>query len=224
LQGCYNINANEDDDPRKVKIVEMKGHKNVEGPGVELPFIRQLIKINKVNIGIEETPNLANVGDYWDAATIEKITELLHEYQDLFLTKFTDTKGIKGPIGDMRIPFKLYAKPVKKRPYRLNPKYKEKVKIELNQMLEAGIIESVEESEWIKPMVAQNKKTGEIMIYVDLKMLNDAFLHDPFPTPFIDKVLDNVGGQEVYSFIDGFSGYHQIYIAKEDHHKTTFST
>ncbi len=46
----------------------------------------------------------------------------------------------------------------------------------------------------------------------------------PFPTPFIDEVLDNVGGQEVYSFIDGFSGYHQIRIAKEEKNKTTFST
>jgi hypothetical protein len=36
-------------------------------------------------------------------------------------------------------------------------------------------------------------------------------------------VLDNVGGHEVYSFTDGFSGYHQIRIAKEDHHKTTFA-
>jgi hypothetical protein len=54
--------------------------------------------------------------------------------------------------------------------------------------------------------------------------MNDACLHDPFPTPFTDEVLDNVGGQEVYSFTDGFSGYHQIRIAKEDRHKTTFST
>jgi hypothetical protein len=54
--------------------------------------------------------------------------------------------------------------------------------------------------------------------------MNDAYFHDLFPTSFNDKVLDNVGGQEVYSFIDGFSGYHQIQIAKEDHHKTTFST
>jgi hypothetical protein len=53
--------------------------------------------------------------------------------------------------------------------------------------------------------------------------MNDACLHDPFPTPFTDEVLDNVGGHEVYSFIDGFSGYHQIMIAKEDRHKTTFS-
>jgi hypothetical protein len=48
-------------------------------------------------------------------------------------------------------------------------------------------------------------------------------LHDPFPTPFIDEVLDNVGGQEVYSFTDGFLGYHQIMIAKEYHHKAKFS-
>jgi hypothetical protein len=133
-------------------------------------------------------------------------------------------KGIKGPMGEMRIPLKPDANPVNKIPYRLNPKYKEKVTIELNRMLEAGIIELVEESEWISPMVVQEKKTGEIRIYVDLRKLNDACLHDPFPTPFIDEVLDNVGGQEVYSFTDGFSGYHHIQITKEDHQKTKFST
>jgi hypothetical protein len=59
---------------------------------------------------------------------------------------------------------------------------------------------------------------------VDLRKLNDAFMHDPFPTPFTDEVLENVGGQEVYSFTDGFLGYHQIIISPEDMYKTTFST
>jgi hypothetical protein len=72
-------------------------------------------------------------------------------------------------------------------------------------------------------MVAQDKKTRDIRIYVDLRNLNDACLHDLFPTPFTEKVLDNVGGQEIYSFTDGFSGYHQIWIAKKDRHKTTFA-
>ena len=49
-------------------------------------------------------------------------------------------------------------------------------------------------------------------------------MHDPFPTPFMNKVLEGVGGQEMYSFTDGFSGYHQIRIAREDRHKTTFVT
>ena len=49
-------------------------------------------------------------------------------------------------------------------------------------------------------------------------------MHDPFSTPFIDEVLEGVGGQEIYYFTDGFSCYHQIMIAKEDWHKTTFVT
>ena len=57
-------------------------------------------------------------------------------------------------------------------------------------------------------MVVQEKNVGNIRIYVYLRKLNDACLHDPFPTPFTDEVLDNVGGQEVYSFTDGFSEYH----------------
>jgi hypothetical protein len=98
LQGCYNINVDEDDDPRKVNIIEIEGQRDVEAPGVELPFTGHPIKIKKVNIGTKKTPNLANVGDYWDVPTIDKIIELLHEYQALFPTKFTDMKGVKGPM------------------------------------------------------------------------------------------------------------------------------
>jgi len=59
---------------------------------------------------------------------------------------------------------------------------------------------------------------------MDLKKLNDACLHDPFPTLFMDEVLENVGGQEAHYFTDGFSGYHQIKIAPEDRSKKTFIT
>jgi len=91
-------------------------------------------------------------------------------------------------------------------------------------MIIARIIEPIEELEWVSLMVVKEKKTqGEIRICVDMRKLNYASVHDPFPTPFIDEVLDNVGGQEAYSFIDGFLGYHQIWIASEDQHKTTFA-
>jgi hypothetical protein len=136
-----------------VNISETEGKRDIKGPRIELPFVGQPIKIKKVNIGTKQAPKLANVGDYWDDATIGNIIELLHEYQDLFPTKFTDKKGIKGPMGEMNIPLKTDARPIKQRPYRLNPKYKEKVNIELDIILEAGIIELVEEYEWISPMV-----------------------------------------------------------------------
>ena len=49
---------------------------------------------------------------------------MLHDYQDLFPTKFTEMKGIVGDLGVMRIPLKEDVKPVKQCPYRLNPRYK----------------------------------------------------------------------------------------------------
>jgi hypothetical protein len=97
------------------------------------------------------------------------------------------------------------------------------VKEEIYKMLEDGVIEPVEESKWIIPMVVHDKKQGVIRIYVYLINLNGVFLPDPFPTPFTNEVLENVGGKEAYSFKDGFLGYHHIRIAPEDRHKTTFS-
>ena len=95
----------------------------------------------------------------------------------------------------------------------------------MDKMLTSRIIEHFEVSEWVSPMVVQEKKVkGEIRICVDLRKLNDVCLHDPFPTPFTNEVLDNVGGKEAYSFTAGFSGYHQIKIAPEDQSKTIFTT
>lgn len=107
----------------------------------------------------------------------------------------------------------------------MNPKYKEKVHVEFDKMLTAGIIEPVEESDWVSPMVVQEKtQKREIRICVDLRKLNDTYVHDPFPTQFTDEVLENVGGKEAYSFTDGFSAYHQIKIVPGDRSKTTFTT
>lgn len=91
----------------------------------------------------------------------------------------------------MKITLKADAKPFKQQPYRLNPKYKAKVREELDKILVAGIIEPVEESNWVSPMIVQEKKQkGEIRICMDLQKLNDACVNDPFPMPFTDEVLE----------------------------------
>lgn len=67
--------------------------------------------------------------------------------------------------------------------------------------MEAGIIELVENLEWISSLVVQKKKTWEISICADLKKLNESYVHDLFPTTFTDEVLENVDGQEAYSLL-----------------------
>ena len=57
---------------------------------------------------------------------VDRVDELLFEYQDLFPTKITDLKGIIEDLRMMQITLKPDVKLVKQRPYCLNPKYKEK--------------------------------------------------------------------------------------------------
>jgi hypothetical protein len=82
----------------------------------------------------------------------------LRKYNDLFPTTFIEMKGITGELSDMNIPLKPDARPVRQRPYRINPVYTKKMKVELDRMLEDGIIEPIEESKWISPMVVYENK------------------------------------------------------------------
>jgi hypothetical protein len=45
---------------------------------------------------------------------------------------------------------------------------------------------------------------------------------DNYPTPFIDHIIDDCARSEIFSLMDGFSGYNQINILLMDQHKTTF--
>ena len=47
---------------------------------------------------------------------------------------------------------------------------------------------------------------------------------DTFPLPFTDGILDAVASHEMYSFLDGFSGYNQVRMHSGDQGKTTFVT
>jgi hypothetical protein len=42
-------------------------------------------------------------------------------------------KGLVGELGEMKIPLKPEARPIRQRPYRLNPMYKKKVKEKLTR-------------------------------------------------------------------------------------------
>ena len=111
-----------------------------------------------------------------------------------------ELKGIKEKLGELKIDFKPDEKQVMHRPYRLNPRVKEKVKKEIDKIMVFGLIFPVDEVEWMSPIIIHDRKIP--------KSINNACVHDPFLTPFSDEVLNNVSRNEAYSFVDGFSGYH----------------
>jgi hypothetical protein len=94
-----------------------------------------------------KNPKMESIGDYWDEQIVERITKLLREYNDMFPMTFTEMKDIEWELCEMKIPLKTEARTIKKRTYILNLMYKQKVKEEIDRMLEVGIIEPIEESE-----------------------------------------------------------------------------
>jgi hypothetical protein len=61
-----------------------------------------------------------------------------------------------------------------------------------------------------------------LKICIDFRKINPATKKDPYPLPFIDEMLNIVVGYDAYSFLNGYSGYHQISIAPKDKYKIAF--
>jgi hypothetical protein len=59
---------------------------------------------------------------------------------------------------------------------------------------------------------------------IDYTSLNKACSKDPFPLPHIGQVVDLMAGCELLSFLNAYSGYHQICLIEADQPATTFIT
>ncbi|XP_019436002.1 PREDICTED: uncharacterized protein LOC109342479 [Lupinus angustifolius] len=68
------------------------------------------------------------------------------------------------------------------------------------------------------------QERGKLRICVDYRDLNKASPNDDFLVPHIEVLVDGTTYHALFSFMDGYSGYHQIKMAEEDVEKTIFIT
>ena len=70
--------------------------------------------------------------------------------------------------------------------------------------------------EWESTIVVQPKKHDpkKLRVCVDNRWLNKTTITYPFPTPFVDEILNDVAGHGCYWFTYGFSRYNQVPIEK----------
>jgi hypothetical protein len=57
---------------------------------------------------------------------------------------------------------------------------------------------------------------------IDYTSLNKAYPKDEYPLPRICQIVDSTTSCELLSFLDAYSGYHQISPAFDDEEKTAF--
>jgi hypothetical protein len=95
---------------------------------------------------------------------------------------------------------------------------------EVKGLPSARVIIEVTYPEWLANTVMVKKVNGKWRICIDFTDPNKACPKDEFPLPRIDFFVDAAATSELMSLLDCYSGYHQIWMKKEDEPKTSFIT
>ena len=105
----------------------------------------------------------------------------------------------------------------------MSPKWLDELKQQLKDLTDKGYIQpSV--SPFGAPVLFVPKKDGGMRMCVDYRALNRVTVHNRYPLPRIDELLDRLLGAKLFTKIDLRSGYHQIRVHPEDVPKTAFRT
>jgi hypothetical protein len=163
-----------------------------------------------------------HIGASCSPEEIVTYTSLFKEFRDIFAWSYEEMPGIDPAIVVHEIKTYPRAKPVWQRLRPVHPRKVAAIKLEVEKLLKAGFVYPVALTEWVSNPVPIDKKGGSIRVCVDYRDINKACPKDNFPTPFVDQIVDDCADSEIFSLMDGFSGYNQINIVPEDQHKTDF--
>ncbi|RVW87754.1 Transposon Ty3-G Gag-Pol polyprotein [Vitis vinifera] len=132
--------------------------------------------------------------------------------------------GIHPSTASHRLNILPSSRPVRRKVWRFHPDRQKIIQSEVNKLLDVRFIREVEYPEWLANVVVVPKKEGRWRVCVDYTNLNNACPKDSFPLPRINQIVDSIVGHGMLSFLDAFSGYHQIPMAPADEEKTAFIT
>ncbi|XP_059627432.1 uncharacterized protein LOC132270260 [Cornus florida] len=144
------------------------------------------------------------------------------ELQDPLLEINVEMPGLSRKLVEHRLPIKKDFQPYKQPPRRMSSEVMLKIQEEIERLLKAVFIRTVRYVEWLSNVVPVMKKNGKLRVCVDFHNLKNATPKDEYPMPVADQLIDSAAKHEILSFMDGHSGYNQIYLAEEDVHKTAF--
>ena len=150
--------------------------------------------------------------------------DFLRENRDIFAWSPKDMPGVPRKFAEHSLHVRPDAKPVKQGLCRFAEEKRKAIGEEIARLLAVGFIMEVFHPDWLSNPVLVLKKNGTWRMCVDYTSLNKACPKDPFALPRIDQVIDSTAGCDLLSFLDAYSGYHQIKLNPADRVRTAFIT
>ena len=152
---------------------------------------------------------------------INGVPEIVKPFRKLFDIN-VKLGTIKGFVHKVKV--KPDIQPIQQKLRRLPFAVREKVSDQLKKLENEGIIEKIDASDWISPIVVAWKKSGDVRVCVDLREVNKSISPDKFPLPKIDELLSEIGDAKMYSQLDLTQAYHQLLLHPDSRNLTAFIT
>lgn len=165
-----------------------------------------------------------NLGKVCSKVEQENFVHLCQEFNDVFAWTYDDLKGFDPILFQHTICLDNDAKPIRQKQRPVDYKIEPMMRKELSKLIEANINFPTKHSSWVANLVPIRNKNGEIRLCVYFRDLNWASLKDHHYLSSMKKILSKVSGSEIFSFLDGFSGYNQVLFYESNRYKTTFTT
>ena len=144
------------------------------------------------------------------------LVDFLRANADIFPWSPLDMPGISREVAEHSLDILPNSKPVKQRLQRVDELKRHAIGEEVHKLLEAGFIKELFHPEWLANPILVKKKSGKWRMCVDYTSLNKACPKVSFPLPRIDQIVDSTAGCKLLSFLDAYSGYHQIKMKESD--------
>ena len=92
--------------------------------------------------------------------------------------------GLSRDLVEHRLPIKAGFRPFKQPSRHFNPIMYDRIKEEINRLLDAGFIRSCRYAEWISNIMSVEKKDSDkIRVCIDFRDLDKATRKDEYPMP-----------------------------------------
>jgi hypothetical protein len=85
--------------------------------------------------------------------------------------------------------------PMKQPLQRFDEQKRKAIAAELHHLDNTGLIKEIKTSSWVSnPVIVPKKNMDVHRVCVDYTTLNKHFPNDPFPLPWIDRIIDSTAG------------------------------
>ena len=155
-----------------------------------------------------EPANLEQVCSAQDQLSMEqrmKLKELLDKYSSLFDGTLGKWKG-----RDVKLDLKPDSTPYHAKAYPIPKCHIDTLKMEVQRLVELGVLKKVNRSEWAAPTFIIPKKDGTVRFISDFRELNKRIRRKPYPIPHIQDMLLNLEGFKYATSLDLNMGYYHI--------------